>query len=419
MNLEQYIYLIVFILWLPAVIHGSIALSGGVSFYDYVRQSLDCAEDLRDSGGRFVYQPRVSVIMPCCGVDDKLEQTVRALKRQNHDDFEIIFTFESEHDPAYATVQRWTRDWQIPKHSLVVAGRAERRAQKIHNLLAAVEVVSDDRDVLVFLDSDAIPHQDWLGYLIAPLKDDTVGAATGYRWYVANGGLAAGVRCAWNAATVSYLADERSNFCWGGSTAIRRDRFNSLNIARYWDRALSDDYQLTRAVRDAGLKIRFVPQALIVSSDRTTLLDFWNFARRQMIITRVCGRTIWRSGALLCSHFMAGGTAVAALAIVGLFGWFGSGTATVAAFAGWAVIMILAGGKAVLRQIALRRVLCPPDLTWRDFCWDVFGTLTFAGSLHLHLVFASLTTRRIVWRNTEYELISPDETRILHWNENT
>ncbi|MFQ5412204.1 MAG: hypothetical protein ACE5EC_07890, partial [Phycisphaerae bacterium] len=109
----------------------------------------------------------------------------------------------------------------------------------------------------------------------------------------------------------------------------------------------------------------------------------------------------------------AGGTAVAALAILGLFGWFGTRTTTCMALAGWIVVLLLAGGKAVLRQWALRRVLRPPDLTWREHCWDILGTLTFAGSLHLHLVMASLMTRRILWRDIEYELVSPDETRIL------
>ncbi|MFQ5428977.1 MAG: glycosyltransferase [Phycisphaerae bacterium] len=413
MTLEYAVYSIVFLLWTWTLSQGLGACVLGVRFCRFIRRRVadDC--DLREADGRFRYRPPAVVIMPCCGVDEKLELTVHSLARQNYDDYEVIFTFESEGDPAYACVRRWTEDWTKPPARRVVAGRAENRSQKIHNLLAAIHTVRPDREVLLFLDSDAVPDTDWLGHMVAPLEDDTVGAATGYRWYVADGSLVAGVRCAWNAATVSLLADDSLNLCWGGSTAVRRARFESLRVAQYWDQALSDDLQLTRAIRNGGLRICFVPQALIPNNDRTTLREFWNFARRQVIITRICDTKVWRAGARLCAAFMLGGVSTVGVFFCGIFGWFGSRTAAWVALAGWLVIILLAGGAAVLRQMGLRRVLRPPDLTWRDFLWDVGGTLTFAGSLHLHLMLSSLRTRRFTWRDTEYEMISPDRTRVV------
>jgi hypothetical protein len=294
----------------------------------------------------------------------------------------------------------------------VVAGQASRRAQKIHNLLAAVAQASPDREVYVFLDSDAVPHRDWLGSLVAPLAEASVGAATGYRWYCAAGGVANGMRCSWNSASVTLLHDERHNFCWGGSTAIRRETFESLDIPRRWSGALSDDYQVTRAVREAGLRIRFVPRALIPSHDRTRFLPFWRFARRQLIITRICGPEIWRAGLVLCVNFVVGGTAVAALFFAAALGWIGTATTLWLALAGWVTVLGLAAGKALLRQLALRRVLGPPDVTWRDFLWDV-GGVNLSGLLHLALMLASIGCRRFDWRGIVYEMVSPDETRVI------
>jgi glycosyltransferase involved in cell wall biosynthesis len=413
MNIEQTVYLIVFLLWCSATLQGIVAFAAGIRFLRYVRKAVERTGELIGPNGGLLYQPRVAIILPCCGVDEKLAQTVGALADLDYDDYEIIFAFESEQDPAYEPIGRWTADWQGPKPRRVVAGLAEERGQKIHNLLAAVEEVSADREVLVFLDSDVVPHRAWLGHLVAPLRDEAVGAATGYRWYAATGGLAAGVRCAWNAATVSLLDDEKRNFCWGGSTAMRYRDFEVFNVARYWSHALSDDLQLTRAIRDAGRLIHFVPQAMVSSPDSTTFMDFWRFARRQVIITRICGREVWRSGFVLCANMIAGGVAVAMLFAAGLFGWFGSRASMYTALGGWAVITILAGGKALLRQKALRLVLKPPELTWRDAWWDVFGTLFLAGPVHLNLIFSTLRTRRIVWRQTEYELVSASETRVL------
>ena len=413
MTFEQSIYLAVFVLWLLTTIQATQAFWEGVRFHRYIKRMVRKAPDLKTPEGRFKYQPRAAVILPCCGVDEKLEQTLQGLAHQNYADYHIIFTFESADDPAYEAVTRWTKEWKSPRRECVVAGRTEQRSQKIHNLLAALKKVSDDREVLAFIDSDAVPHSDWLGHLIAPLADNTVGAATGYRWYTATGGIAAGVRSCWNASTITMLGDDKHNFCWGGATAIRKATFEKTGIAKRWDRALSDDLQVTLAMRAAGLQIRFVPQAIIPSADRTTISGLIEFARRQLIITRICSPRMWWAGLTLTVNFMLGGTATCALFLVAALGWFGTATVMWFALAGWLCIIALAGGKAVLRQLGLRHVLRPPDLTWRDILWDVLGTLSFSGSLHMHLFMTAALPRRSVWRNTVYEMVSPEETHVL------
>jgi len=402
----------VLILWLLTTLQGVWSLIGGIRFYRYVRRMMRRADELRDEHGVFKYQPRAAVILPCCGVDEELMLTVQALAQQNYADYEVIFTFESEDDSAYAAVERWTRQWVAPRTKRVVAGLTTRRSQKVHNLLAAVGAVSDDREVIVFLDSDAVPGQNWIGYLIAPLCDPSVGAATGYRWYSAAGGVASGFRCAWNGATVTLLDDDQLNFCWGGATAIRRETFEAIDIPGHWDRALSDDYQMTRAIRKAGLHIKFVPQALIPSADETTLRAFWRFAVRQLIITRVCAPHVWAAGLILCSNFMLGGSLIVLLFAAAALGWIGDARLALFSFVGWMLVLLLASGKAFFRQLAIRQALRYPAVSWRDFCWDVFGII-FSGMLHLSLFVASTRSRRIVWRNTIYELVSPDETRVI------
>ncbi len=414
MTFEHLIYLLVGVLCTLTCVQGLAALWAGVRFDRYVAQMVSQARSIRDTQGRLCYHPPAAVILPCCGVDDELPQTVAAMEKQDYPDYEVIFTFESADDAAYPLIRQLTASWTTRPHRLVVAGTATIRSQKIHNLLAALEAASPNREVFVFLDSDAVPDPHWMAHLVAPLRDDTVGAATGYRWYSAAGGLAAGVRSAWNAATVTLLDDERLNFCWGGATAIRRETFERVGVARKWQRALSDDYQLTRAVRAAGLRIRFVPQAIVVSRDQTTLRSFLAFAARQVLITRVCAPQLWREGFLLTLNFMIGASAAAALALASAAGWIGHHLIFWAALGFWVVIILLAGGKAVVRQRALRRVLRPPALARSDFWWDVLGTITFSGALHLHLFWASLRSRRVTWRNIVYEMVSPDETRVLH-----
>ncbi|MCK6457874.1 MAG: glycosyltransferase [Phycisphaerae bacterium] len=395
---------VVGVLWALATLQGLWSLTSGVRFYRYVRRERESLRTRREAC------PPAVILLPCCGVDDRLAETVAALGSQNYPDYEIIFAFESVEDPAYSAVGRWISGWQKPRCRRVVAGRANERSQKIHNLLAALSAVSADREVLAFLDSDAIPHSNWLRYLAGPLSDPTVGATTGFRWYTSNGSMAGAIRSAWNAASVTFLHDEKLNFCWGGSTAIRRETFERMRIASRWQRALSDDYQVTRAVRDAGLRIHFVPDCLIPCMDHTTLRSFLTFARRQLVITRVCAPVVWKAGLGLACNFILGATAVAMLA---LYAYVNDRTTLmIAALSGWGLILALAGAKSLLRQVAVRTILRPPFVSWRDFAWDVLG-VGIVGVLHLALLLSSSRSRRIRWRSTEYEMISPDETIVL------
>lgn len=412
MSGEHWIIAIAAMLWLAAMVHALAALAEGRRFDRFVDASVRAGPSLLDGQGRFRHQPRVAIILPCCGIDEKLEHTVAALKAQCYGDFEVVFTFASAGDSAYPAIGAMTAGWDRPAARRVVAGEATARGQKVHNLLAAVAAASADREVYVFLDSDAVPGADWLGHLVAPLAEPSVGAATGYRWYTAGRGMASQLRSAWNAATVTLLADERSNFCWGGGTAILREVFDRCGVRDAWDAAVSDDYALSGAVRAAGLRIRFVPQALAPSSDATTLAGFWSFALRQIIITRVYSPRTWRAGLLLCLNLVVGGTAAAAVFFAALFGWLDANWVLWPAFAAWMALLAAIIGRAAYRQRAVRRVLHPPDATWRD-AWADLSAVTFSGLMFLALMVASMRTRRIVWRGIEYDMVSPRCTRIV------
>lgn len=411
MNIH-WIYLAIFATCAVSCVQGIIGVFAGLRFLREVTQAVAKAAQLRDAKGKFKYQPPLVIILPCCGVDEYLHRTVEQLARQNYGNYEVIFTFESNTDPAYDAVSKWTHSWESPRKRLVTAGPAQNCSQKIHNLLAALNHVSGDREILVFLDSDAVPGDNWLGHMVAPLADPAVGAATGFRWYCARGGLANGIRSVWNAASITLFEQERTRFCWGGATAILKNRFDSLQIATRWENALSDDLQVTRAIKEAELNIVFVPQALIPSHDRTTLRGFWDFAVRQLTITRIGAPKIWWAGFFLCMGFMWGGTASAVICIASAIGWLGTTAVLVISAILWAIIALTALARSALRQLAVRKVLGPPDLGWIDALWDIAGSLLI-GVVHQWLFTASMRGRIINWRGRRYEMVSPDETRIL------
>ena len=230
----------------------------------------------------------VTILAPCRGVDDHFAAYARGLLAQQYVGYEVLFLVESVTDPAWLVLNSVLADMPDTRAALIITGTAEGCSQKIHNLLVGLEHVTLDTSVLAFVDSDVQVHPHWLEALVAPLGDTGVGATSGYRWYVpCRGSMAGSLRSAWNAATLILMAHPRYGFAWGGSTAIRREVFEKLQIRDAWSRGLSDDLLLTQAVRGAGLKIPFVAACLVPTFEPCTWRQLLEWTNRQTCIARV------------------------------------------------------------------------------------------------------------------------------------
>jgi len=121
-------------------------------------------------------------------------------------------------------------------------------------------------DILAFVDSDARPHPAWLRLLVQRLDNGQAAAATGYRWFVpARPTLASYIQYAINAcAAVMYRADSRG-LVWGGSWAIRRDKFDACGLRTAWQGTLSDDLVASRVLRAARMRVEFEPACMLPS----------------------------------------------------------------------------------------------------------------------------------------------------------
>ncbi|HKV39106.1 MAG TPA: glycosyltransferase [Blastocatellia bacterium] len=406
----MYIIDLLQILLLLLVLQSAVALVEGVQHYRFVRRSIEQPVGNLDLS--------VSIIAPCKGLDTGLAGNLLALFSQDYPAFEIIFAIATEHDPARAIIEDTIRRHPERSSQLVIAGTYAGRGEKINNLLAGIARTNPDSEVLVFVDSDARPDPGWLRSLVQPLAVPTVGASTGYRWYLAprNEPRAifwSGLLSAWNGTVATTLGGHNRNFCWGGSTAIRRKTFESIGVAKYWEKAASDDYALTRAVQDAGLKITFVPRCLTVTREKTGLASLLEFTTRQIIITKVYRRTVWWVGAVSYTLFnlaFFGGTCLAgAVAAMHRLGMAHVSTVCLALV----VIYLLGSAKGALRLAAAATALKPFSREVLSVWWAFCILWPLVSIVFMYNFLRSAYTRRIEWRGVRYELRSPDETIVL------
>ncbi len=364
------------------------------------------------------HQPKAVVIVPCRGLEHGFEENIQAILAQDYRDYEVVFVTESENDPAHGVLARLLKQRRrlAPPTWMVVAGEAKNQGQKVHNLLAAIETLNSiDRRVeaLVFADSDMRPARNWLAELVAPLGDQQVGATTGYRWYLPSNeapnlaqSFASTLLSAWNASALALLG-ERSGFAWGGSMAIRRENFEGIGVKERWQGALSDDYVLTSAVRERGQRIKFVPQCLVASSSEVTVKDLLEFTTRQMRITRVYSPRVWRltclSHGLFNLTFWGGLLWLIASSLTGT-----PNRPLVFLLAGVFLFGAITG--AIRAVVAARLLAAGQGRKW----WAYLSLGPVVSLIYLYNIIASAKTTRIVWRGIAYDLISPNETVILH-----
>ncbi|HMJ27075.1 MAG TPA: glycosyltransferase [Pyrinomonadaceae bacterium] len=385
---------------------GLLSLLGGVRFVRYVQAELSKEYE--------PYTPFASVFVPCRGRDQGLKENISAIFFQDYPSFEIIFVTDRADDPSLRIIDEARRSFaggSGPTMRVVISGPASGNGQKVHNLCVAVAEADPQSKVFVFVDTDARPARNWLQLLIRPLHDPALGAATGYRWFIpVRGGVASHLRSVWNAAIASALGEKtEKNFCWGGSTAIRRETFDRCRVVDYWRGTVSDDFALTRSLHEADLPIKFVPQCLTASFEDCSLSELVEFTTRQLKITRAYAAHLWRGvliGSILFVLVFFGGIAlVVARALLGL----SFATPVVLLL----TIFLLGSMKSHFRLRVVSQLI--PERRLRSFGTTV-AQLTLwplASALYLYNALAAAFSRRITWRGITYELKSPTETVIL------
>ena len=364
------------------------SLLNGLKFAAYVRRETSRA--LPD------FSPFVSVIAPTRGIEPGFAENVRPLLDQEYPAYEVLFVFDDAEDAALQIVREMGG-------RTVISGPAKGTGQKVHNLMAAVNEIDPRCEVLVFVDTDARPDGDWLRKLVAPLNDETVGASSGYRWFVPErGGLASRLRSVWNASIASALGEDTAkNFCWGGSTAIRRATFERLNVAARWAGTVSDDFTITRVLKEANLPIHFTPDCLVPSMGDCGFRELFEFTTRQVKITRVYASHLWLplmlGSGLFTIVFFGGLLLVSRLSVVVIL----------------AVLFLLGAAKSFIRWRAISVPLAEHRSKLNRDLWAHIVLWPFASLLYFYNTVVAGFSRRIKWRGITYELKSSTEAVII------
>ena len=392
-------------------LQGILGAVEGKRYLGYIRRCLEASQT--------PWTPSASVILPCKGLDEGLELNVEALLSQDYPEYEVIIVTASPDDEAIPVLKEQIGRSLARRVKLVIAGTPEERGEKVNNLIEAIGHADPESEVFVFTDSDCRPHPDWLRQLIAPLSTPSIGVSTGYRWYFPTGGNFGSVmRSAWNASIATMLGDHDRNFCWGGSMAIRKDAFERAGVLDWWKHSISDDYSMANAVRAAGLGIHYEPRCLIGSHGTIRLYEFLHWATRQIVITRVYSPRLWNLAFIAQVPFVAGWWWIVGDCAIGIKRTVLGGPHSYSFTLGTyllllSTVFLLSLVRGILRLKAILLIRADSRSMILRFAWAYMLMAPLVSTVTAYTLLASLLTRCLEWRGVKYELISPEQVRVI------
>jgi hypothetical protein len=346
-----------------------------------------------------------TLILPLSGRAESLTDLLRALERQTLAPRRLIVAVESTSDPAHARAIAAMKTVALPIE-IVVAGLATRQAQKCRNQQAALALLDDPDQAVVFLDGDILPAPWWLEALVAPLQAGTADIVTGLRWQqVTRHRLGTHLVCMIDRAAflLPRFKARITQVVWGGSVAVTRRAIGSMQLQDYLARTLSDDLSIVDAAKQHGMRVLTRGELLVPTPASSGIAATWRFACRQYRIIHIYRPWLWRLAALAIAARLAGWAAILILALQhNALAWAAGGT-------------IL--GLAMLRQV-LTAVIA-----WRDGLPDPLPVtmlqivLALAQPLvdlfHASIVAGAAQTRDITWGHVSYRVDGPYDVTVV------
>jgi len=317
----------------------------------------------------------ISVLKPLKGVEQGLEENLRAMLDQTHPHFEVIFGAAEADDPALDLARRISAEFP-ERTTLVVAGSAPDGLNPKVRLLQHLETFARHELVLVS-DSNVRPGRDYL----CALEDVQAaqGAALVHSVLAGSTGHTLGERLediqlsGWVAASVCFTSRVGDPVVIGKSMLMERSALAEVGGFAGVRDILAEDYILGRRLRQAGYRIALCPEVLAVINSGRGIGGFFNRHVRwgQM------QRTIYPVA--FFASLAAQPTPFLALA------WAG-GQGILAWIAGVALVFKWVTELALARFVAGR-------LSWRTAC-----ALPLKDVLFLGVWCAALVKRTVHWR---------------------
>ncbi len=363
------------------------------------------------------FQPRATVIMSIRGCDPSLENNLIKLLQQDYQNYDIVAVIDHQSDAAWSRVHHIQSEFDTRHQLKIIELRQplDSCSLKCSALLQAFDQLDPQTEIMVLMDADVTPHEQWLIQAVSPLADPKVGVVTGNQWFEPkDDSVGSLLRSIWNAGALvptAMLANP-----WAGTCAMRVNDVVRAGLPQIWQQSIVDDGPIRRAMQPLGLHVVFNPELIMVNREKCTQAYVHRYVARILTWSRFYEKTYVTTfihmlllvGSSLATMFLAlwalvqmqwGIVLIAAAAFV---------INAVLNFAGYQMV------RSSIARIERRRehVLepLPSNRIWNlvlmiPYCQLCYGVWTVKSAL----------TRRVNWRQITYEVKAHDQVRMIRY----
>ncbi len=240
-----------------------------------IAMTLSGFRNYRDPERNYKYAPKTLVIVPCKGLDYKMDENLAALKNQDYKNYGIVAVVDSPSDNAARCIKK-------VGIRLIVAKKLGTGSGKVNAVANAIKKFHN-YEAYVIADSDTLMKPTWLGDLVKPLRENSTGLSTAYPYFKGVAGVASRLKCAWGLVGEGMMESEFLRFGWGGSLAFKRELIQG-NLDEFAN-SLSDDIALGGLAKRRGLKIAYVKSAQPTVRATDTFPEFVEWSNRQTALS--------------------------------------------------------------------------------------------------------------------------------------
>lgn len=256
----------------------------------------------RDAGGcgspRADFTPPVSIVKPLCGLDDELTRNLESYYRLDYPEYEIVFSFADESDPAFAVARRVSDAHPDIRTVFVVDGREPGANAKVNRLAAAVRFARHAH--LLFSDGNVRVRQDFLRRAVSFFADPRVGLVSSL--FTARGAVSLGSRIETlhlngflQAGTAFVVRDVGRPCVVGKSILMSREALDAIGGFSPLRDHLAEDFLLGERTQHAGYEVRLSGDEIETSEVCKSLAAVWARHRRWAILRARLGGPAYAS----------------------------------------------------------------------------------------------------------------------------
>src|ERR1700681_2915285 len=224
------------------------------------------------------FAPPVSILKAVRGVDHDAYENFASYCQLDYPEYELLFAMADRNDPVIPVIEKLQRDF--PERRIAFVNDVPRIGEnnKVNSLCRLVKEAK--HGLIVMTDSDVRVEPGYLRAVVAPFKDQAVGAVTSFYRCTGGGTLAADLdmlgMCMESvpSALVARKLEGKVQFAYGWTMATTKEQLAEIGGWEAMATHHSDDFELGNRIAARGHRVELMREPVWMLFPKETLGGF-------------------------------------------------------------------------------------------------------------------------------------------------